>query len=534
MKQRNKFILYLVNLSLCLCVANLLWSCSEHTDRNISINPEVEFLCNFKDSYKVSTRFDSSFVNNSDFGVDFYIKEVAGDKVEYGVYEIPSGYEGRLGVKDSQQPLNWFDLDSPHIFYGWTIPWNLPGYNPESETTVPIEFLNSSEESGYKINKNNQILEKFIGAASGPYVYKEHGRYVELTFFHLVSKIKINSLSLVESDGSIQKHLKADVTFVNMPTTATFHPFPESPDGKPQRPYVEPGEANKDDGITYYISNDYVDSDLFYVCPEVNFRDIEFKIVLNNTEYADYKTYYGTFNDVVFERQNVDHDSPEGNDTTILHAGEMMSVDIVLIPGIGPGLRLIIQDWSTDEPRDAQYHTYPGLYSEEDLNALRDLFMQLMSPDDQDILDKIKDMYDIYGAEIDGKKSLKLFNNIDLTTDKDGNIFPVWKDYILDGLGHMVRMKTNNGSFWGGSVPYYNIGPCRNIYFTDPNGNNTIYIDEQGYVWVTDKETGELVKTANQLQDLNTYENGKFNSYDINAETGEIRYSTYFNNHITG
>ena len=51
-------------------------------------------------------------------------------------------------------------------------------------------------------------------------------------------------------------------------------------------------------------------------------------------------------------------------------------------------------------------------------------------------------------------------------------------------------------------------------------------------MWVT--KDGQLTKTANQLQDLKTYDGGKWNSYDINAETGEIRYSTYFNNHITG
>ena len=491
-------------------------------------NDPIEFGGFVKETAQLRSRaLDSVYINSNDYGVDFYIQldcASAEPFQELGVYEVPSGYEGRLTSKDTGSPLNWHDLSSPHTFYAWTLPWN-PTWNPAEgvPTSFPITFQNSSESNGYDAYSNNKILEQFIGAKAGPYEYINHGKYVDLTFFHLVSKIKIGTLSLIKTDGSIEKHLKADVTFINMPTTATFYPL------DPVRgPHVEPGTPNPDDGITYYIDNDAVGTDVFYICPEVNFRTLDFKIKLNNTEYADYDTYYGTFADVEFVRvSGNDYDIGDGTDDYTLHAGEMMTLNITLIPGIGPGLRLIITDWSTEQPNESQYHSHPGIYSN---SELQDLLNAFTSQRDYNYPPEyIESLFEMYGKlGPNGEKYFPLFDNV--TTSS--NIFPVYKGYIIDGQGHTVFMSTNFGSNsdFGYSQRYYNIGACRNIYLADQNGNNSIYIDADGYVWLYNSETGDYDRTDNWLEPLEE----PYKSYDISAETGTVHKSTYYNNSITG
>ena len=502
----------------------------------------------------VTTRadgLDPVYIKSDPFDMDFYIQlNTEGKDPEYGTYVIPSGYEGQFQPEDNQEGLKWQSLDGKHVFYGWNITWDpdpiqtnaeslktvLPNGEkpsaPKSADLISVFFYNSEGDTGYQEFRNNAYLENFIGTVTKPFVYKNHGKYVEMTFHHLVSKIKVNQFILLENSGTIQKDLEANITFINMPTSATFHPHPK--DGG--RPCVSDPKKSPDEGVTFYIKNDPGTDDVFYVCPEIDFSTVDYKIQLTTKRdgYSDRDTYYGTFENVNFIRkEGWGYDQPDKNDIKTLHAGEEMTVNITLIPGQGPGLSVIISPWSTEKPQESQYHTYPGFYTESELNELRDLFLDLLSTNDEETLAKMEQLFELYGVTEDGIKYFMLYENLDVSKIKDGNIFPIWKEYVLNGLGHTITLKTNSGNYWGtGNKPYFNTGPVRDIYFTDPNGNNTIYIDKDGFVWVT--KDGQLTKTANQLQDLKTYDGGKWNSYDINAETGEIRYSTYFNNHITG
>ena len=499
----------------------------------------------------VTTRadgLDPVYIKSDPFDMDFCIQlNTEGQDPEYRTYVIPSGYEGQFQPKDNQQELKWQSLDGKHVFYGWNITWDpdpestnekslttlIDGKKPSaplSDQTIPVYFYNSEGDTGYQKFQNNAYLENFIGAKTEPFVYKTHGKYVEMTFHHLVSKIKVDQFILLENSGTIQKDLEANITFINMPTSATFHPHPQE-----GRPCISEPRSNPDDGVTFYIKNDPRTDDVFYVCPEIDFSEIDYRIQLSTSRdgYSDRDTYYGTFENVKFIRQE-GWGYDNGKDEKTLHAGEEMTVNITLIPGQGPGLSVIISQWSTEKPRESQYHTYPGFYTESELNELRDPFLDLLSPEDKENLDKMEQFFELYGVTEDGIKYFMLYENLDVSNIRDGNIFPIWKEYVLNGLGHTITLKTNSGNYWGHGVndPYFNTGPVRDIYFTDPNGNNTIYIDKDGFVWVT--KDGQLTKTTNQLQDLNEYDGGQWNSYDINARTGEIRYSKYFNNHITG
>ena len=501
------------------------------------------FICETNEIRTRAEGLDSSYITSDPYNMEFYIQLCCDGYKEMGTYGIPSLFEGRLEPRVDKDTLKWHDLTTPHIFYAWNIPWNTEPedkykendrYNPDDknqniEEGLNIKFYDSSEKGGYDDNKNNVIYENFIGAKSVPYSYKEHGKYVDLTFYHLVSKIRIGSFILIEASGAIQENLQADLTFIGMPTEATFYPHPTD-DGRPR---VDKKEASPDDGVTYFIHNSAA-KDSFYICPEVDFSKIDFKVKINNEEYKDYDTYYGTFDDVTFERKSGwAYDQGEDKDSKILHAGEVMTLNIVLIPGKGPGLSIVIDKWNTEDLKSAEYHAYPGLYSKAEVNDILDVFRNQKSyPADETEQEKIDRLFEMYGeTDEEGNKYFPLYENVDITEFPNSNIFPIPDGYILDGQGHTITMKTNRGSNgdWLGSQTYFNVGPVRDVWFTD--GTNTIYIDKEGYVWIEDKENpGNYKKTEHQLPDLEL----PYKGYDISCETGIVHKTTYYNNNVVG
>lgn len=521
----------------------LLVSCQSESFDILTDLPDekIDFGMTVQEMNALRTRLDSSYIDVGRYNMDFYIQLNCNEESEIGTYVIPSGNSGRLDPKVDPNVdntiLKWKDLTASHTFYSWNIPWDgVEGYGYEDEKYTPsaepvtIKFQNSSERNGWNEYKNNSIYEKFIGAKTDSYSYKTQGKYVEMTFHHLVSKIEITNLMLIKSDGVIKKDLRADITFVGLPLEATF--YPHSKDNK--RPYVgEPIKKSDNDGITYYVENEFKDTDLFYICPEVDFSKIDYKIKLHNAEYLSYNTYYGTFEDVEFVRvKGTDYD--QGGDSKILHAGEMMKLNITLIPGIGPGMKVIIDDWNVEKPRESQYHSYPGIYSDAEVKELLDAFLGQKNNGTGTTKEDLERLYEMYGQEKyfgddpTPKKTFPLYDNVEIGE----SIFPVDKDYIIDGMGHTITLKTNGGTY--GWAAYYNIGPMVDVYLTDPNGNNTIYIDAEGYVCLLNPETNEYERTKNgdnynRLEPLD----GSYKGYDINPVTGEVKKTTFYNWNIT-
>lgn len=550
----------------------------------------IEFGASLLRTDEVRTRtigLDSSYISSDPFNMDFYIQlccdaddadnttgadgnTTPGTYTEIGTYIIPSGKQGQLESKELDKALMWYDLTTPHTFYAWNIPWNEkyedegknggsdddvpsateePGdaetsewnerYIPSEDGTVgpmTIHFFSSHEgEDGYGKYKNNKIYENFIGAKSiKPYSYKGHGKYVDLTFHHLVSKIRIGSFILIEPGGAIQKHLQANITFIGMPTTATFYPHPED-GGRPRVEPVPPEQYDKDNGVTFFLSNEATKEDEFYICPEIDFSEIDFQVKVTTKEYSNYDTYYGTFDDVNFTRTPGNaYDNQDGKDSKILHAAEVMTLNIVLIPGIGPGLAIIINPWNTDNPEEAPYHPYPGIYSDVEVKAVHGFFAKQTDYNDENI-EKYFELYgqtrevtDDEGNVIGEERIFPLYGDVSIIDEPDANIFPIPNGYTVDGMGHTITMKTNNGTSHGYvKGPYFNIGSARDIYLTD--GTNSIYIDADGGIWRYDAATDDYVDSGYKLTPLT----GNNKSYDISCVDGNFCQSEYYNTHIT-
>lgn len=463
-------------------------------------------------------------IYNMDFFIQLCTESTANaPEPEIGTYVIPSGYSGWLESKSKSERLNWKDLTSDHIFYGWNLPWTTKSYDDlveeEKESgriadggayplhPLTIEFHDSYEGAeGYDKYHNDESLRYFIGTKAGPVNYKDNGTYVELVFRHLVSKIEINKLSMIDGPHTIVNNLKAEITFYGMPRSATFYPHPSAAvgrsgewDGWPivvaNKPTI--ADLDEEECLTYFIPEDpkgEID-DIFYVCPELDFSNMIFRIDIKDERYADRSSYYGNFNNVKFVRIP-GNDYDEGNDEKILHAGEVMHLVIELYPGMGPGLSVVIDDWSTDKSsgRDAVHHSHPGIYSDSEAQDLIDVFGKSSYTDAE-----VQNLKELYG-DPDNENKFLIYEDITIKGDK----FPVGKGYEIDGLGHTITMTPSNN--------VVTVGLIKDVYITD--GKNTIWIDPDGVVWKQNADTKQFEKT--------TYKLTSSGNNKINLSTGKV------------
>lgn len=151
-------------------------------------------------------------------------------------------------------------------------------------------------------------------------------------------------------------------------------------------------------------------------------------------------------------------------------------------------------------------------------------FNKMLAAFNSSNFDDINKLFAQYGVEKDGNNYFVLGEDV-INNQSADNVLTVRWDYILYGKRHTVKVRANsNGNVHGGKA-YYNMGPVRNIYITDLNGGNRIYIDEKGWIYIPD-ELGVMMKTSNQLYPLTG--EGKLKSYDVCASTGEIAQSDYY------
>lgn len=508
-------------------VAMVVAGCqSDDMDEQLTLPTEgIEFGARVSETSDAQTRaLETKNITSDPYDMDFFIElnytpEGGSETSEIKTYRVPQGEEGRLKATD--ESLMWKHLKRDHTFNSWNMPWDKEYV--ASTNSVELEFKDSPEgDEGYKKWTNNIRYQHFLGARSGPYSYNKNGQYVPITFRHLVSKIRIGTFMFM--DGVVtQKNIKGNITFIGMPHKATFHPHPtdESIYEKYKLSYKDPYQKfgpvvlpneldDPDEGVTFFINNGQnvqnQTIDEFYICPELNFDDIIFKIEV--TSAGDYYTggdYYGSFRDVAFDRIGTDTaywDRPERDDEKILHAGEMMTLNITLIPGGGPGMTVKIEDWSTEQPRTTSHHSHPGIYSDGEAQDLISVFGRSYTPEEAEAL------YALYGDGTDESTNRNIFKMYEDVT-VNGNSFPIGKDYILYGMGHTITMT-------GNSKNTVTVGYMVDVYITD--GKNTIYIDSNGKIWIKNQTTGEFTATNNQLNKSNT-------SFTITLTTGAVTQS---------
>ena len=459
-----------------------------------NVEDEIIFTGFHIDSKILSTRVPdkSTPLPFNPYNMDFYIQLITenneGENItEVGTYVIASGTEGRFNPKEGYNPLTWKSLRKGHTFYSWNFPTggnkDYNSENPYEKITDPsnipsakIYFKDSKYGENYNRYKNNNIYETFIGTKEGPVNYVDNGTYVPLIFRHLVSIIKIDKVTLIIG-GSKHEQIEADMTIYGIPTEATFYPrSPKDTDSEyvdynNDWPVVVPAKAKNDDELTFYIANKN-EADKFYIAPEVDFSQLSFSISLLNNNYAEMRDYFGTFENVTFERKGKDWDNSVNNrtddDRKILHAGELMALEITLYPTGDAGIIVRIEDWSEHELRDAGQQYHSGIYS--DL-SFTDIVNAFNSNDES----SIENLFELYGENNDNEKVFNLYENVTY----QGNNLNISSPYVLDGHDHLITITSKDGTV--------TVGNLRNVYISD--GTKYIYIDSEGNIFTVDSET---------------------------------------------
>ena len=530
---------------------------------------------------------------------------------------------GETQVDKKSWELNWFASNTEHEFWSWTWPLQRLNYSevqyneekgadevfPNAEG-LPLTFISSDfplpnyddeDESGKARAigtrdegteepetdpdpvdpdpvtpvdpattwRNGEALERLVGAKTDrSYIFNQDGRYVPLTYKHLVSKIILGDFWLYDNTGATQKNLKALITFYGMPKRAMFYPYPNPVEGgEVPAPYVTIDHSNpygtstyptpedkatgaewkydRNQYLTFYIMNEgnhednsgglildddyYRGHDAFYICPEIDFSELEYKVefyeavvdketnrVLGYQLHPRYGVrggYFGDFKNVEFRREigtdengNPIYD-PHPTDDHVLHAGEVMILNMKVYEKSGPGVGVWIRNWSTENLKSATYHKHPGIYSDADAAAVRSGYWYKSPSETYD--GRKGRAAELYGEtevnEKTGKETtvIRMYSDITFAC-YDSNVgasnhyhFRLYpesdKDVILDGMGYTISFVEQYAPH---TQPheYFYIGNVRDVYVT--NGETTIYFDDKGQICRWDEETGKYKPTG--------------------------------------
>ena len=512
----NRFLLFIF----CLL---LISSCSTDDSLEMSRSGEVSIRAYEVSGSDVSTRaLVNEPITYQNYGSQrFYIYSVS-EAEALEEYVPTSGVSGQLSPAVPGESLVWYNKTANHTFYGWTIPWGEEQYkkgaNSQSIVTfVEQDYINMgiTDRDQYF---NCRLLERFIGAKTGPINYYSNGEIVDMNFQHLVSKIHVGPVRLISDDGTTSSNVNSKITFYQLPRTAIFDRMPE--DGSAPKVIEDPLAEY---GVTYSIGSP---ADL-YVAPNQDFSKMQFSVHVETASGAK-GDFFGDFRSVVFQRDGTDQ--PEwdnGKSPTILYAGEEMTINLTVSSGNAGTISVSIADWNVVNRGNATTYARKGLYTS---SELKDMANKLGSASNMEE-GAVDEIFDIYGVEEegpDGKTERVIYVYEDL--EIDGSQLPTTRDLILDGTGHTVQMKTTthvvdimdeNGNITGTkNTTVFHVGNVRNIYITDTNGN-LIFIDEDRRVWTMNPETQELEPTYIVLPELVS----PYNSYYIDIEKGYYRLS---------
>ena len=420
--------------------------------------------------------------------------------------------------------------------------------------------------------RNGEALERLVGAKTDrSYVFNQDGRYVPLTYKHLVSKIILGDFWLYDNTGATQKDLKALITFYGMPKRAMFYPYPKARDGEVPAPYVtidhsdpygtltqDPTQSTPEDDATgrelqydrneflsFYIMNEgnhednsgglileddyYRGHDAFYICPEVDFSELEYKVEFyeaivegtgENARVVGYRLhqrygarggYFGDFKNVEFRREigKDDNGNPiydiDPTDDHVLHAGEVMILNMKVYEKSGPGVGVWIRNWSAENLKSATYHKHPGIYSDADASAVRSAYWYTSPNTTYDgRKERSGELYGETELDKEGKERtvIRMYSDITFACydssvgAKNHYHFRLYpeenKDVILDGMGYTISFVEQYAAH---TEPheYFYIGNVRDVYVT--NGETTIYFDDEGRICRLNEETGKYEPT---------------------------------------
>lgn len=429
-----------------------LAACTDEERSNTPLVPtkeDIAFLGTVEEGEDITTR--ASIVMNSekfDYG-DIYIyreretEESGGEKKsEMQVYQVAPGEQGKLEVKESGDALKWEDAYDKQTFIAWTQPY--PGSEEEEESTPPTDedfmggvMMNEPESPAtyattgtVKFGTQSETnLERFIVAKTGPLSFNDQNQYVGLHFYHPVGKIQLDVVTHIRSDKSEEDITEAILTFPNLPKSATLNVLNAKERPSPYTDVLNPSQKEK--GITWTWKKNEENA-LLYVNPftfyydEINddymqpgYFTIQIKVTPNSSSQTTVtKIYSGML--ATSSTSHVGAVQLKGN--------ECLHITMQATDGPVIGINSYITDWNTEPMENVPQHRVPGIYTQEDAEAL---------------LNALLNYTDIPAYLIDGEEgdtqTIRFFTHVNwesLLEEEEVESITIPQEYTLDGQGY--------------------------------------------------------------------------------------------------
>lgn len=477
-----------------------LTACTDEERGNTPLVPteeDIAFLGMVENGKDIATRaYTVMGSTNDDYG-DIYIyrerETEAGSESpesEIQVYQVTSGDQGRLEVKEDGEALKWEDADDEQTFISWTQPY--PGSENE-ESTPPTDFT-----GGVKMDEaetpatyattgtvkfgtqEKTNLEKFIVAKTGPLSFNGQNQYVGLHFYHPVGRIQLEVVTHVRSDASTEDIGSATLTFPNLPKSATLDVLQAKNLSSPYTGVMTPSETEK--GITWeWNTETQGGNSLLYVHPFTFYEDgkkdyeqpgyftIQIQVNPDPTSSSPVtKVYSGML------ATSATTTPEEGASTARrLNGNECLHIRMQVADGAVTGIYSYITDWNTEGMEDIPQYRVPGIYTQADaqalLNALRN---------GTEILAYLIDI-----DESNNTKTIRFFTHVDWSGATRDITIP--DGYILDGQGYNLILPKDVTLY--GDMGEDEAGNIKNLYV---NGKEYEF-EEEAEPEQPDEGTGE-------------------------------------------
>ncbi len=401
-----------------------------------------------------------------------------------GVYVTSQGgTAGRLEPNDDSQKLEWHTTTASHYFQAWNVPDGVTMNDTGKSIMIgKVNFAPKDEDldNNTHVNKKNNIaLEKFIGAQEGAVSYRTNGSYVKLVFRHLVSKITVNSVRRLKTDGGSSPLGDVKIIFPDMPRYATFSTGIDTNGNITAAPTVT---ANKDEerGLSFnatsriFPENDSRNDHYSFYLPPFRFEDYG-EFIIEAYEWHPGKIDEATGN--VIEEGYLEECGPyyghlRDLPLTELKAGEHIALSLQVRDGQVFGMSTMILGW-TELPDRTSGHSpkHKGIYNEDDMRRMYD-YIKLLKEGKQPDDSLIENLYTVETDE-NGKevKVFRLYDDIDL---KSYNAWIGWlgnmpDGYIFNGMGHNIISYVQND------------GQIINLFDKGASNVKDLYIDGEKY-----------------------------------------------------
>ncbi len=435
MKQFHDIKLYAATL---LTLATM-GACTDEEQGHTPLAPAEEnimFLGSVKETKEISTRSDNYIIingQNDGYGeMDFYIyQKIDEQDPTIRIYQPSGGEQGRLETKEEQEPLKWESTTASHLFYAWT----QPNVDTDGEVTGGVKMDNQTGETypttGTVIfgTEEKTKLEHFIVTKQGPLTYDENNQYVGLHFYHPVGKIVIDNIRHFRADGSSEPVTKCTLTFPNLYTSAKFVVTNAA-----TPPYSDIYTEATETGIEWNWREDGQTN--LYVKPFTFAGEEE-------TPYYEQPGYFIVNAEVTIGGASTTRSytgTLVGSSPTIteLKGNQELHISMQITDGGGTGIGSRIVDWEDDKEKTVPQHRVPGIYTQEDAEAL----LNALQSDPVNIPDYLVDI-----DEDNNTKTIRFFTHVDWRGATGAITIP--EGYVLDGQGYNLTLLQDGVNLYG-------------------------------------------------------------------------------------